>query len=264
MKLKIFYGKIRKKNEKVIPMKNIVLITGASRGIGAKTAIYFAEQGFDVAINFEKNETAAKEVAEKIESFGRRALLVQGDVSNPDVAKRIAETVQKELGTIGVLVNNAGISKQALFTDITPEEASRIYEVNVGGMFYMTSAVLPQMIHEKSGSIINVSSIWGLCGASCEVHYSASKAAVIGATKALAKELAPSNIRVNCVAPGVIQTDMNAHLSKEDMEILKDETPLGKIGTPEDVAKAIFFLASDEFSSFTTGQILSPNGGFFI
>ena len=245
-------------------MKNIVLITGASRGIGAETAIYFAKQGFDVAINFEKNETAAKKVAEKIESIGRRALLVQGDISCPEQAKRIVEKTQKELGTIGVLVNNAGISKQALFTDVTPEEASRIYEVNVGGMFNMISAVLPQMIHEKKGSIVNISSVWGLSGASCEVHYSASKAAVIGATKALAQELAPSGLRVNCVAPGMIETDMNAHLSKEDMENLKNETPLGKIGTPEDVAKAIFFLASDEFSPFTTGQVLSPNGGFLI
>lgn len=245
-------------------MKNTVLITGASRGIGAETAIYFAKQGFDVAINFEKNEDAAKKVAETIESFGKRALLVQGDVSNPETAKRIVEMTQKELGNISVLVNNAAISKQALFTDVTPEEALRIYEVNVGGMFNMISAVLPQMIHEKKGSIVNISSVWGLSGASCEVHYSASKAAVIGATKALAQELAPSGLRVNCVAPGVINTDMNAHLSNEDMENLKKETPLGKIGTPEDVAKAIYFLASDEFSSFTTGQVLSPNGGFLI
>ncbi len=245
-------------------MNKVVLITGASRGIGAATAVYFAEQGFNVAMNFEKNKTAAKKVAEKIESFGKRALLVQGDVSNPEIAKHIVETTQKELGNIDVLVNNAAVSKQALFTDVTPKEASRIYEVNVGGMFNMISAILPQMIHEKKGSIVNISSIWGICGASCEVHYSATKAAIIGATKALAQELAPSNIRVNCVAPGVIQTDMNAHLSKEDIENLKDETPLGKIGTPEDVAKAVFFLASDEFSPFTTGQVLSPNGGFLI
>ena len=245
-------------------MNKVVLITGASRGIGAETAIYFAKQGFDVAINFEKNETAAKKVAERIISLGKRAILAQGDVSNPEIAKSIIEITQKELGTIHVLVNNAAISRQALFTDVTPKEASRIYEVNVGGMFNMISAILPQMIHEKNGSIVNISSIWGICGASCEVHYSASKAAVIGATKALAQELAPSNIRVNCVAPGVIQTDMNAHLSAEDIENLKAETPLGKIGTPEDIAKAIFFLASDEFSSFTTGQVLSPNGGFLI
>lgn len=245
-------------------MNKTVLITGASRGIGAETAIYFAKQGFNVAINFEKNETAAKKVAEKVESYGRRALLLQGDVSNPDVAKRIVETAQKELGNISVLINNAGISKQALFTDVTPEEASRMYEVNVGAVFNMISAVLPQMIHEKKGSIVNISSIWGITGASCEVHYSATKAAIIGATKALAKELAPSGIRVNCVAPGVINTDMNAHLSSEDLENLKEETPLGKIGSPEDIAKAIFFLASDEFSPFTTGQILSPNGGFLI
>ncbi len=246
-------------------MKKTVLITGASRGIGAACALYFAEKGFDVAINYQKNDAAAKDVFNKIRALGRRALLAKADVADPAAVSAMVETVTKEFGTIGVLVNNAAIStKQAVVTDVTYADWNRMFSVNVGGMFNCTQAILPGMIHEKSGSIINISSIWGICGASCEVHYSASKAAIIGATKALAQELAPSNIRVNCVAPGVIDTDMNRHLSTEDMEALKDATPLGKIGTPQDVAKAVYFLASDELSGFTTGQILSPNGGFVI
>ena len=245
-------------------MKKTVLVTGASRGIGAATAVYFAQNGFDVGINFLKDETAAKAVCDKVTSLGRRAVLLQADIADPAEATEMAKKAVSALGGIGVLVNNAGIAKQGLFTDITYEEWNRMFGVNVGGMFNTVAAVLPHMIHEKSGSIINVSSIWGLCGASCEVHYSASKAAVIGATKALAKELAPSNIRVNCVAPGVTDTDMNKNLSAEDMENLKEETPLGKIGRTEDVAKSIFFLASEDLSPFTTGQVLSPNGGFVI
>lgn len=245
-------------------MKKTVLVTGASRGIGAATAVYFAQNGFDVGINFLKDETAAKAVCDKVTSLGRRAVLLQADIADPAEATEMAKKAVSALGGIGVLVNNAGIAKQGLFTDITYEEWNRMFGVNVGGMFNTVAAVLPHMIHEKSGSIINVSSIWGLCGASCEVHYSASKAAVIGATKALAKELAPSNIRVNCVAPGVTDTDMNKNLSTEDMENLKEETPLGKIGRTEDVAKSIFFLASEDLSPFTTGQVLSPNGGFVI
>lgn len=245
-------------------MKKTVLVTGASRGIGAATAVYFAQNGFDVGINFLKDETAAKAVCDKVTSLGRRAVLLQADIADPAEAAEMAKKAVSALGGIGVLVNNAGIAKQGLFTDITYEEWNRMFGVNVGGMFNTVAAVLPHMIHEKSGSIINVSSIWGLCGASCEVHYSASKAAVIGATKALAKELAPSNIRVNCVAPGVTDTDMNKNLSAEDMENLKEETPLGKIGRTKDVAKSIFFLASEDLSPFTTGQVLSPNGGFVI
>lgn len=245
-------------------MKKTVLITGASRGIGAACAIYFAENGYDVAINFLHSEEAAKNVAEKIEALGRRAVLVKADVADPDAVNRMVDIATKELGGIGVLVNNAAISKQALFSDVTVEEWNRMFSVNVGGMFHTINAVLPQMIHEKQGAIVNISSIWGICGASCEVHYSASKAAIIGATKALAKELGPSNIRVNCVAPGVVDTDMNKHLSAEDLESLKEETPLGTLGSPTDIAKTVFFFASDELSPFTTGQILSPNGGFLI
>lgn len=245
-------------------MKKTVLITGASRGIGAASAIYFAKMGYDVAINFRKDEASAKGVLEKIESLGRKGLLLKADVSNEAAVTNMMTDATQYFGKIDVLVNNAGIAKQALFTDVTEEEWNRLFSVNVGGMFHTISAVLPQMIHRKEGAIVNVSSIWGICGASCEVHYSASKAAIIGATKALAQELAPSNIRVNCVAPGVVDTEMNHNLSPEDLKNLEQETPLGRLGTPEDIAKAIYFLAENDCSSFITGQVLSPNGGFLI
>lgn len=245
-------------------MKKTVLITGASRGIGAATAIYFAKNGYDVGINYLSNEAGAKKIYDTVVSFGKKAVLLPADVSDPDAVGKMVQKAADALGSVNVLVNNAGIAKQALFTDVTYDTWNRMFSVNVGGIFNTISAVLPMMIHEKKGSIVNVSSIWGICGASCEVHYSASKAAVIGATKALAKELAPSNIRVNCVAPGVIETDMNQALSAEDRALLAEETPLGKIGSPEDVAKSIYFLAHDTWSAFITGQVLSPNGGFVI
>ena len=245
-------------------MKKTVLITGASRGIGAETAIYFAKKGYDVGINYKENDEKANDVLNAVLSLGRKAFLYKCDVSEKPAVKEMIDKATKDLGGIGVLVNNAGIAEQKLFTDITTDDWNRMFSVNVGGMYNTISACLPQMIHEKCGSIVNISSMWGLVGASCEVHYSASKSAIIGMTKALAKELAPSNIRVNCVAPGVIDTEMNKNLTSEDIEMLKEETPLGKIGTAEDVAKSIYFLASDELSPFTTGQILSVNGGFVI
>ena len=245
-------------------MKKTVLITGASRGIGAAAAIYFAQNGFDVGINFLKDETAAKKVLKQVTSLGRKGVLLQADVADPGQAAEMAQKAASFLNGVGILVNNAGVAKQSLFTDVSFDEWNRLFAVNVGGMFNTTASVVPLMVHEKQGSIVNVSSIWGICGASCEVHYSAAKAAVIGATKALAKELAPSNIRVNCVAPGVIDTDMNKNLSPEDLKCLVEETPLGKIGTARDVAKSIFYLASDSLASFLTGQVLSPNGGFLI
>ena len=245
-------------------MNKTILITGASRGIGAASAIYFAKMGYDVAINFIKDEVSAKKVLDKVEALGRKGLLLKADVSDQAAVTKIVADATQFFGKIDVLVNNAGIAKQALFTDVTEEEWNRMFSVNVGGMFHTISAVLPQMIHRKEGSIVNVSSIWGICGASCEVHYSASKAAIIGATKALAQELAPSNIRVNCVAPGVIDTEMNHNLSPEDLDNLKQEIPLGRLGTPEDIAKAIYFLADNHWSSFITGQVLSPNGGFIV
>lgn len=245
-------------------MKKTVLITGASRGIGAATAIYFAKNGYDVGINYKTSDEKAKEVYETVLSFGQKAFLYKCDVADNKAVSEMIAKATEDLGGIGVLVNNAAISEQKLFSDISEKDWNKMFSVNVGGMYNTISAVLPQMIHEKCGSIVNVSSMWGLVGASCEVHYSASKAAIIGMTRALAKELGPSNIRVNCVAPGVIDTEMNKNLTPEDLESLKEETPLGKIGTPEDVAKSIYFLASNELSPFTTGQVLSVNGGFVI
>jgi len=246
-------------------MSKTVFITGASRGIGAACAVYFAEKGYDVSINYLSSDAKAEAVAERVRLLGRRAHLAKGDVADSSSVCRMIQEAEKELGTIDVLVNNAAISlPQAVFTDVPETEWKRMFAVCVDGLFHCTSAVMPGMLRKKQGSVINISSIWGISGASCEVHYSAAKAAIIGATKALAQELAPSNIRVNCVAPGVIDTDMNSHLSREDMDMLKEETPLGRIGTPEDIAKAVYFLADDSLSGFTTGQVLSPNGGFVV
>ena len=242
----------------------VVFITGASRGIGAACALYFAQHGYDVGINYLNNDEKAEEIAQKVRATGRKAVLLKADVTNKQEIGAAISRCADELGPISVIVNNAGIAQQKLFTDITEEEWKRMFSVNVDGTYNVLSEALPDMIRKHSGSIVNISSMWGISGASCEVHYSASKSAVIGLTKALAAELAPSGIRVNCVAPGLIDTDMNGNLTDEDIQGVIDETPLGKIGTAEDVAKSVFFLASDEFSSFTTGQILSPNGGLVI
>lgn len=245
-------------------MKKTVLITGASRGIGRACAIYFAQRGYDVGVNYLNNRECAESVAEIIRSMGRNAVLLQGDVAIFSEARAIISRCTDEFGHIDVIVNNAGIAQQKLFTDITPDEWRRMFAVNVDGIYNILHAALPQMISRKSGSIVNVSSMWGVQGASCEVHYSAAKSAVIGLTKALATELAPSNIRVNCVAPGLIDTDMNKNLSSEDLQGVIDEIPLGKIGKAEDVAHAVFFLADNDASPFTTGAVLNVNGGMVI
>ena len=237
-------------------MRN-VLITGASRGIGAACAREFAENGDRVFINYNSSKDAAEKIAAET-----GAILIKADVSNYDEVKRMREIIGG-CGRLDVLVNNAGISQIKMFTDITESDWDNMFSVNVKGMYLVTRAFVDDMIAAKSGKIINVSSMWGVTGGSCEVHYSASKAAVIGFTKALAKELGPSGINVNCVAPGVIETDMNAHLSSDDLEALKNETPLMKIGTPEDVAKTVFFLASRN-ADFITGQVLNVDGGMVI
>ena len=237
------------------------LITGGSRGIGAAIAAALARAGYAVAINYNHSADAAEALAASLRAEGRAALPVQADVSDPAQVAAMFAAVERQLGAVSVLVNNAGIAQQKLFSDITPEEWRRMFAVDVEGVFHCCQCALPYMIHRKAGSIVNISSVWGQVGASCEVHYSAAKAAVIGLTKALAKELGPSGIRVNCVAPGVIRTEMNAHLSGEDMEALREETPLCRIGEPEEVADAVSFLAG-EGSRFVTGQILAVSGGF--
>lgn len=236
-----------------------VLITGASRGIGRETAKLFSKNGFNVVINYNKSEKDALELLSEI----KNAAAIRADVSNRKEVFEMIEKANSIFGGIDILVNNAAVAGQVLFQDISEEEWDRIFDTNVKGAFNCTQAVLPHMLHKKSGKIINISSIWGITGASCEVHYSASKAALIGFTKALAKELGPSGITVNCVAPGIINTDMNSSIPNEVMDALKEETPLRKIGYPEDIANTIFFLASKK-ADFITGQVISPNGGFLI
>ncbi|MBQ7504513.1 MAG: SDR family oxidoreductase [Ruminococcus sp.] len=237
-----------------------VLITGASRGIGRTTACAFAKEGYSVIINYNHSEKQAEELVSKLNSnYGVQCRAVKADVSNPIEVKDMFGAID----SVDVLVNNAGISSQKLFTDIKDDEWKKTIGVNLNGVFYCCKNALPQMINRKSGVIINISSMWGEVGASCEVHYSASKAGVIGLTKALAKEVAPSGVRVNCIAPGVIMTDMMEDFDGETINELKAETPLGRLGTPEDIAAAALFLASDN-ASFITGQTLGVNGGFII
>lgn len=244
-------------------MNKTVLITGASRGIGRAAAAAFAQNGYDVAVNYNKSAEAAEALCTELSRYGVKARSFSADVADKSAVNEMVRKIEGDLGKISVLVNNAGIAEQALFSDITEEMWDRMFAVNVKGAYNCTQAVLPHMIHNKYGRIINISSMWGISGASCEVHYSASKAALIGFTKALAKETGLSGITVNCIAPGVIATEMNGHLSEEIMDELKNETPLNRIGTPEDVAEAIMFLASDK-ASFITGQVLSVDGGFIV
>ncbi len=244
-------------------MGQTVLVTGASRGIGRDIARLFAERGFSVAINYNENQEAAESLLKELINADCKAMIVQADVSQKDQVDNMLHIISKSFGDIDILINNAGVAKQQLFTDISPEEWDRMFEVNVKGMYLCTKAVLPSMIRKQCGKIINISSIWGLTGASCEVLYSATKAAVIGMTKALAKELGPSNIQVNCVAPGVIATDMNSQLDEADLQELKDQTPLGVIGKGTDIAETVFFLSAGK-ADFITGQVISPNGGFLI
>ena len=200
---------------------------------------------------------------EEIRAAGGDALAVAADVADRAQVDRMAAQVRQAFGDPDLLINNAGISQQALFTDLTEADWDRMFDVHVKGCFHCCQAVLPAMIRRHRGQILNLSSMWGQVGGSCEVHYSAAKAAVIGLTKALAKELGPSRIRVNCVAPGVIDTEMNGHLSPADLDALREETPLEAIGTPEDVANLLLFLASDK-AGFITGQVIAPNGGLVI
>ncbi len=240
-----------------------VLITGAATGIGRATALSFAADGYNVAVHYNKSERAALSLCADIAQQGGRAMAVHADVSDAAQVRTMVQRVNEVFGHIDILVNNAGIAQSKLFTELAADDWDAMFDVNVKGVFHCCQSVLPGMISRKKGCIINVSSIWGLVGASCEVHYSAAKAAVIGLTKALAKELGPSGIRVNAVAPGVIETDMIAGLDRQTREALKEETPLCRIGRAEDVAQTIRFLAS-EGAGFVTGQVISPNGGFVI
>ena len=239
------------------------IVTGASRGIGAACAAELARSGFSVAVNYRVNKSAAESVVNAVSAAGGQAFAVKADVSAPEEVTAMFEAVKERFGSVSLLVNNAGISHIGLLQDMTDGEIRRQLEVNLMGAIVCSREAARQMIPRKSGSIINIASMWGEVGASCEAVYSACKAGIIGFTKALAKELGPSGIRVNCVSPGVIRTDMNSELTADTLRELEEETPLLRIGSPEDVAKAVAFLAKEE-SSFITGQVLPVNGGITV
>lgn len=239
------------------------LITGGSRGIGAACARLFAQQGYGVGIVCRKAKDRAEALAEELAALGVPVKVYVCDVAQREQVQAMTAAFLREFGRIDVLVCNAGIARQELFTDITEAGWREVMGVDLDGVFYCAQAALPDMLHRKAGKIITLSSMWGQVGASCEVAYSTAKAGVIGLTKALAKELGPSGITVNCVAPGVIDTEMNGNLPQDIKDELAEETPLERLGTPEDVAQAVWFLASSA-GDFFTGQVLAPNGGLII
>lgn len=238
-----------------------VLITGGSRGIGKCIAENLAKEGYNVVLNYNKSEKQAKQIQEKLTKQGVKLEIFKADVSKRNEVKKLVKYTLDKFKNIDILINNAGIARLQMFTDITDEDWNEVINTNLNSVFFTTQEVLPNMIHNKSGCIINISSIWGIVGASCEVAYSVSKAGIDGMTKSLAKELGLSNIRVNSIAPGVIDTDMNSNLDNAIKEEIKNETPLNKIGKPIDIYKCVKWLIDDEF---TTGQIISPNGGYVI
>ena len=238
-------------------MKN-VLITGGTRGIGASCAELFAKKGYRVFVVYHKDAKSAEKLCGKIKCISYCA-----DICDYEQIENTVKDIIKKYKNIDVLINNAGISQQKLFVDINSSDWNNMINTELTGVCNVTNAVVKNMIKNHSGSIINVSSIWGVCGASCEVHYSAAKSGVIGFTKALAKELGLSGIRVNCVAPGIIDTEMNSHLSKEDIDEICEQIPLGRIGKPEECAQLIYFLAGEK-AQYITGQIVEINGGWNI
>ena len=242
-------------------MNKVIIVTGGSRGIGASTVKLLAKDYNKIILNYNKSEEAAKRIQKELENENIKIDIIKADVSKKaDVLAMISYVIEK-YHRIDVLINNAGISQERLFTDINDEEWNEIIDVNLNSVYYCTKAVIPYMIQRKSGCIINISSIWGVTGGSCEVGYSTSKAAIIGFSKALAKEMGPSNIRINCIAPGIIDTDMNKNLNENDIEAIKEEIPLNRIGVSADIAKCAKWLIED---NYTTGQVININGGWYI
>lgn len=239
----------------------VAIVTGGAKGIGKAIVEELAKKGMKVILNYNHSEARAIEVKEELCKKGYIVEIYKADVSKPEEVKNLVTFAKNKFGAIDILVNNAGIDKFQLFTDITNEDWHEMISNNLNSVFYMTREVVKDMINNKSGCIINISSIWGMVGASCEVAYSVSKAGIDGLTKSLAKELAPSGIRVNSIAPGAIMTDMNSNLTQEEIEEVNEQIPLGKFGKPEDIAKCAMWLIED---NYTTGQIISPNGGWVI
>nr|WP_300002786.1 3-oxoacyl-ACP reductase FabG [Tissierella sp.] len=240
-----------------------VIVTGAARGIGKSIVELLANNGYNILINYNHSEVIAFDLYNKLKDEGRQVRIFKADVTVRSEVKSMMAYCKEQFGSIDILINNAGVGQEKLFTDITDEDFDNMMDGNIKSVFICCQEALKYILPKKRGKIINISSIWGLVGASCEVHYSASKAAIIGFTKALSKELGPSNIQVNCIAPGVIQTDMTAMHTDAEMSVLQESTPLMRIGSPSDIAGCALFLASG-YSDFVTGQVISPNGGIVI
>ena len=238
-----------------------VIVTGGSRGIGKEIVEELSKEGYRVILNYNKSEKNALEIKESLEKENIYIDIFKADVSKREEVKKLINFAINKYGKIDILINNAGIDQVKLFTDITDEDWQNMMNTNLTSVFYTTQETVKYMIKKKEGCIINISSIWGLIGASCESHYAISKAGIDAMTKSLAKELGPSNIRINSIAPGIIDTDMNNNLSKEDIKNIEEEIPLGRIGRTQDIAKCIKWLITDEY---TTGQIISINGGWGI
>lgn len=244
-------------------MEKVAIVTGASRGIGRAVAVKLSRAGYAVCINFRSCRNQAEELKRQLQEEGCRVMTYEADVSDRSQVNAMTDAVRNAYGPVSLVVSNAGIAGQMQFQDVSEAQWDRFFDVNVKGAFNVIQAALPDMLHAHSGSIVTVSSMWGLRGASCEVVYSATKAALIGLTRSLAMELAPTGIRVNCVAPGVINTDMVRELGEETLLDLAQTTPLGRLGTPEDIAEAVMFFASDR-SAFVTGQVLTADGGLTL
>ncbi len=244
-------------------MKKTVIITGASKGIGAAMAILFARKGYNVVISYNDSYQLAKMLSSSLSSQGYNVVPIKVNVANKLETDILIKEAVYKFGSVDVLINNAGVAFNGLITDTEEFDFDKIFDVDLKGVFNCCKSVTPVMVNQKSGKIINISSMWGQVGASCEVAYSAAKAGVIGLTKALAKELAPSGITVNCIAPGLIDTSMNSNISVEDLNAFVEDIPLGRMGTAEDVAETALFLAS-EGADYITGQVLGVNGGYVM
>lgn len=242
-------------------VNKVIVVTGSSRGIGAGIVKTLANENYKVILNYNNSKEQAEKIQQELLEQGKEIEIIKADISKKEEAENLIQFAINKFNKIDVLINNAGISQEGLFTDVTEDEWQKIINTNLNSVFYCTQQALKYMIPKQQGCIINISSIWGETGASCEVAYSTTKAAINGMTKALAKEVGPSNIRVNAIAPGIIDTDMNKNLTTEELEQIKEQIPLNKIGKAIDIAKCIKWLVEDEY---TTGQIISINGGWYI